>query len=372
VRSARGRTSWRTGPDLHQLTDSCNSRNVPRFGAHPILACVRRRVEQLSPRGAVSLSHPSPMKMPITFTRASLIVAAALMLGACTDKNKNGDVLAQDTSLTRDLALANQDTSSQPQLKDVPVQPQPAPVAAEPAPLPPLPPPPRARARTIPPPPAVIRRPVARGPVIPAPAPQREPEIGTTAVTSSGNTVTAEARGSEHALGTVSVGSSLSFYSGQKICTNTNAVGDRFTAQISEPVQGSNGAVIPAGASAVVAITSLKRSDRSNSNIEIGLRVESITFNGKTYPVTSEVSYAQVEKVRGESNTGSDAIKGAAIGAVLGQILGHRTKSTVIGAAGGAAAGAVIGAANAKVDGCVPSGGRITVKLTQPLVVQVG
>jgi hypothetical protein len=164
----------------------------------------------------------------------------------------------------------------------------------------------------------------------------------------------------------------LSLYAGQKVCTNTNAVGDRFTAQISEPVQGSNGAVIPAGASAVVTITSLKRSERANADIEIGLRVESITFNGKTYPVTSEVSYAQVEKVRGESNTGSDAVKGAAIGAILGQILGHRTKSTVIGAAGGAAAGAVIGAANAKVDGCVPSGGRITVKLTQPLVVQVG
>jgi len=310
------------------------------------------------------------MKMPITVTRVSLIVVTALALGACTDKSKNSDVLAQDTSLTRDLALANQDTSSQPQLKDVPVQPQPAPVAAEPAPLPPL----RVRPRTTAPPRAIVRRPVTRRPVTPAPAPapRSEPEIGTTAVTSSGNKVTAEARGSEHALGTVSVGSSLSFYSGQKICTNTNAVGDRFTAQISEPVQGSNGAVIPAGASAVVTITSLKRSDRSNSNIEIGLRVESITFNGKTYPVTSEVSYAQVEKVRGESNTGSDAIKGAAIGAVLGQILGHRTKSTVIGAAGGAAAGAVIGAANAKVDGCVPSGGRITVKLTQPLVVQVG
>jgi hypothetical protein len=164
----------------------------------------------------------------------------------------------------------------------------------------------------------------------------------------------------------------MSFYAGQKVCTNTNQVGDRFTAQIAEPVQGSNGSVIPAGASAVVEITSLKRSERANDNIEVGLRVASITFNGTTYPVTSEVSYAQIERVRGESNAGRDAVKGAAIGAVLGQILGHRTKSTIIGAAGGAAAGAAIGAANAKVDGCVPSGGRITIKLTQPLVVQVG
>ena len=301
------------------------------------------------------------MKISTSIARTSLVAVLALTFGACSDK-KSDDVLAQDTSLSKDLALANRDTASQPQLKDVPVEPAPAPVATESASAP------RVRTRVTTAPPRTIVRTPAR-PVRTAPA---EPEVGTSAVTSSGNTVTAEAKGSERALGTVSVGSELSFYAGQKVCTNTNQVGDRFTAQIAEPVQGSNGSVIPAGASAVVEITSLKRSERANDNIEIGLRVASITFNGKTYPVTSEVSYAQIERVRGESNAGKDAVKGAAIGAVLGQILGHRTKSTIIGAAGGAAAGAAIGAANAKVDGCVPSGGRITIKLTQPLVVQVG
>lgn len=302
------------------------------------------------------------MRLSTTAASASLLLAIGLALGACSDRSKTDDVLAQDTSLTRDLALANRDTASQPQLKDVPVQTEPAPaqVAPEPAPRP------RAATRTV-----TRSRVAARQPAATKPQPT-ELAPGKSVVSSSGNTVTAEAPGSERALGTVSVGSSMSFYSGQKVCTNTNAVGDRFTAQIAEPVQGSNGVVIPAGATAVVEITTLHRSQRSSDNIEIGLRVASITFNGKTYPVISEVSYAQVEKVRGESNTTGDAIKGAAIGAVLGQILGHRTKSTVIGAVGGAAAGAAIGAANAKVDGCVPSGGRITVKLTQPLVIQTG
>jgi len=302
------------------------------------------------------------MKISSVAARASVLLATAVLLAACSDNKKTNDVLAQDTSLTRDLALANRDTTSQPQLKDVPVQTAPvvAPAAPEPTPTPR----PRAAAR-------VATRPVVRAAAVPKPQPT-EPTPGTSVVSSSGNTVTAEAAGSERALGTVSVGQEMSFYSGQKVCTNTNAVGDRFTAQIAEPVQGSNGAMIPAGATAVVEITTLHRSERSNDNIEVGLRVVSITFNGKTYPVVSEVSYAQVERVRGESNTTSDAIKGAAIGAVLGQILGHHTKSTVIGAAGGAAAGAAVGAANAKVDGCIPSGGRITVKLTQPLVVQAG
>ncbi len=298
------------------------------------------------------------MRLSTLIARTSLVTVLALSFAACSDK-KNDDVLAQDTTLTKDLALANRDTALQPQLRDVPVDSTPAPAAAAPAQ--------RVRPRVTTPPRTIVRTPSR-----PVRTPPAEPAIGTSATTSSGNTVTAEAKGSEKAFGTVSVGSEMSFYAGQRVCTNTNQVGDRFTAQIAEPVQGSNGSVIPAGSSAVVEITSLKRSQRANDNIEIGLRVESIMFNGKTYPVTSEVSYAQIERVRGESNAGSDAVKGAAIGAVLGQILGHRTKSTIIGAAGGAAAGAAIGAANAKIDGCVPSGGRITVKLTQPLVVQVG
>jgi hypothetical protein len=306
------------------------------------------------------------MRLTTTPFGTSLLLIASIALAACSDNGSKEDPLAQDTSLTRDLALANRDTAAQPQLKDVPVESEPAPAVSEPLPTP--------RVRTRPAPPAPARRTIVRPAPAPAPAPQRatiEPEAGAKAVSSSGNTVTVEAPGSERALGTISVGSEVSLYSGQRVCTNTNSVGDRFTAQIAEPVMGSNGVVIPAGSSAVVEITTLKRSERSNDNIEIGLRVESITFNGKTYPITSEVSYAQVERVRGESKVGSDAIKGAAIGAVLGQILGRRTKSTVIGAAGGAAVGAAVGAANSKVEGCVPSGGRITVRLTQPLVIQL-
>ncbi len=302
------------------------------------------------------------MRINCTAFRIFLVFAGIAALTACSDNATKEDPLAQDTTLTRDLALANRDTASQPQLQDVPVEAEPVPAVVE------APPAPRVRARPAAPPPAP--RTVVRPASAPRPAPA-EPEVGETAVTSSGNTVTTEPRGSERALGTVSAGSEMSLYSGQRVCTNTNSVGDRFTAQIADPVMGSNGVVIPAGSSAVVEITTLKRSERSNDNIEIGLRVESITFNGKTYPVTSEVSYAQVERVRGESKVGSDAIKGAAIGAVLGQIIGRRTKSTVIGAAGGAAVGAAVGAANSKVEGCVPSGGRITLRLTQPLVVQL-
>ncbi|HEX6576486.1 MAG TPA: glycine zipper 2TM domain-containing protein [Gemmatimonadaceae bacterium] len=292
--------------------------------------------------------------------RITALVIAAITAIACSEKKP--DPLAEDTSLTRDLALANQDTASKPELRDVPVTTEPAPVVTEPEPAPT---------------PVRTTRPVARKPapatVTKKPAPQpAAPETPSVQVTASGNTERVTERGSEKALGVVSSGSEIALTSGQRVCTNTNSIGDKFTAQIADPVMGANGTVIPVGSTAVVEITSLHRSEKSGENIEIGLRVESISYGGKTYPVTSETTYAQVDRVK--TNNGDAAKKvvtGAAIGAVLGQILGGKTKSTVIGAGAGAAAGAVIANRNADYDGCVPTGGRITIRLTEPLTIQL-
>jgi len=296
--------------------------------------------------------------------KLSVLLLAAVTLAACSDRTDPGDALAQDTSLTRDLALANQDTLSQPQLADVPASAEPTPVVSDPEPAPA---------------PRVVRRAAATprvtrpAPARAQPAPQPVPETPTERVTESGNTETVTPRGSERALGVVSAGSEISLASSERVCTNSNRVGDRFTAQISDPVMGANGTVIPVGATALVSISSLEKSGNSGESISIGLRVESITFEGRTYAVNSETTYAQVDRVRAESR--SDDVKkvaaGAAIGAVLGQILGGKTKSTVIGAATGAAAGAVVANRNANYDGCVPSGGRITIRLTEPLTIQL-
>jgi len=65
-----------------------------------------------------------------TFSRiaAAVLFATTLSLGACKQGDKPEDALASDTSLAHDLQLANADTMSQPELKDVP-----ATVAPEPA-----------------------------------------------------------------------------------------------------------------------------------------------------------------------------------------------------------------------------------------------
>lgn len=290
--------------------------------------------------------------------------AVALTLGACKQGETPEDVLARDSTLTRDLALANADSSAQPQLLDVPVNTAPDASPAAPAPRVSS----RRTSSEILTPsrqtrPVVTTRRESPPPVEAAPAP---------VTTASGNTVTEGARGSEAAVGTIAGGSEISLYSGQRVCTNTYAVGDRFTASVAESVQGSNGVSIPAGATAVIEVTSAKRSENANDDITFEFVVRSIAFNGKTYPVTSTVTYAQVDKVR-DGSTSNDAKKvatGAVIGAIAGQIFGRRTKSTVIGAATGAAAGAVVAGATGKYDGCVPSGGRISLTLSEPMVVQ--
>jgi YMGG-like Gly-zipper len=301
-----------------------------------------------------------------TFSRIAtpVLFAVTLALGACKQGDKPEDALASDTSLAHDLQLANADTAAQPQLKDVPATVEPAanPVTTTPK---------VARRQT----PSEILTP-SRNPrrVATTPNSNPEPVERTPVTTSNGNTVTENTTtgSSERAVGTIATGSEISLYSGQRVCTNNYQVGDKFTASVAESVQGSNGVSIPAGATAVIEITALKRSENANDNIDMEFAVRSIAFNGKTYPVSSTITAAQVEKVRNgdASNDGKKVATGAIIGALAGQIFGHHTKSTVIGAATGAAAGAVVAGATGKYDGCVPNGGRISLRLNQPMTVQ--
>jgi hypothetical protein len=280
---------------------------------------------------------------------ASLALSLALLLGACTAKTDN--TAAADSALNKDIQLANRDTAAQPALTDVP-----AGTATNPAPST------STAARTT-----TTRTTTTRTPTTTT----RKP---TTSVTSSGNTVTrttGSTAGSR--VGTIAAGSTLNLTSTSKICTNTNKVGDHFTATVTNAITGSNGAVIPAGATADVEVTELKRSENSNDNVVMGFRVTSVRFGGHTYPVSATTTTADVAKVRNQpkSKDVQKVVGGAAIGAIAGQILGHSTKATVIGAAVGGAAGAGAAAATANYEGCVNPGGKINATLNSATQVNI-
>ena len=283
---------------------------------------------------------------------ATLALSFALFVGACAKTDNN--TAAADSALNKDIQLANRDTAAVPALTDVPASSTaPAPAAAAPKPT---------TSR-----PTTSARPTTR------PSTSTSNSRPTTSVTASGNTVTRTSAGSARQVGTIPSGATLNLASNDRICTNTNKVGQRFNASVTNAITGSNGAVIPEGATATVEVTELKRSENVNDNVVMGFRVVAVTFGGHTYPVSATTTYAQVDRVKNQPKS-KDVQKvagGAAIGAIAGQILGKSTKATVIGGAIGAAAGAGAAATTSNYEGCVSSGGKITATLNSSTQVQI-
>lgn len=271
-----------------------------------------------------------------------LALCCALALGACSNDGDNDDSAAADTAgLSRDLDLANRDSTPLSGTGDVPATSGSA------------------------------KAPAAKAPATPArttPAPTRTPAAP--AKTASGNTVT-PGPGKAATNGVVSAGTTINLSAEQKICTNTHKAGDRFIATVRETVTGTNGATIPAGSKATVQVVSVRKSENARDAASIVLSVLNVQVGGTTYPITGQI--ASAETVQGE-RTGKDAQKvaiGAAIGAGIGQVLGKDTKSTVIGAATGAAAGTAVAMGTANYEGCIPQGGRITLNLTAPATIGI-
>jgi hypothetical protein len=290
---------------------------------------------------------------------AALSFAAIVGLAACSGEPKKGpdSALGTDTTLNRDLSMAGRDTTVQPQLNDVPAnqaEKNPAPTSTRPA----------TRTASSP----RTTRPA------PAPAPRTPPPPVTTP---SGNTVTTTPAGGTKTgggtVGTIEAGTTFNLASNSRICTNTNAVGDKVTASLSEPVTGSNGAVIPAGATVTLTVTRLKRSENANDPIVMDFAVNSVSYGGNTYALDASVQTASVDRIKDQPKDKDvqKVVGGAVAGAIAGRILGKDTKSTVIGAAAGAAAGAGAAAATANYQGCIASGGRIVVKLNSAAQVRV-
>ena len=292
--------------------------------------------------------------MSITRWITPVALTSALMMGAC--KKSDSSQLAQDsTAYARDLQMANHDSATQPQLNDAPPAPAAAPAAA-PAPA-------STRSSS-----AAPTRP-RREPAATA-APGNAPAAPTT--TANGNTVVHGKVGSEAAVGTIASGTAIDLTSTDRVCTNTNHVGDKFTATVNQAVAGSNGVTIPSGAKAVIAISQLKQSGKTGDPIQMTFDVTNLTWGDKSFPIDATIDHVDVDKVRNASKT-SDAAKvggGAVIGGIIGQIIGHSTKSTVIGAATGAAAGTAVAMGTAGYDGCVPVGGNIKIHLNAPAQIQ--
>ncbi len=284
------------------------------------------------------------MRQYIRSSRPTMMLAtlSLVTLAACGDKGADNASLNADSTLGRDLAMATD--SVQPKLEDVPVTPPPAPVAESPAPAPAPRPAPRPRPTTTAPKPSAAA-------VTPAPSPAPAP----VAVT-----------------GVVASGTSFRFAASNKVCSNTVSAGEKFTASLEESVTATNGVVIPEGATGTFEVVEAKTAKNSNDQTSLTVKLVSVTYGGRTYPLEATIQSATAERVRSASK-GTDAKKvagGAILGAIAGQIIGKNTKGTVIGAAAGAAAGTAAASATANYDTCINAGAGISATLDAPVTVR--
>jgi hypothetical protein len=277
-------------------------------------------------------------------SRHVAIFAALAFVAAC---DRNSQSSADSAALAADLALAQQTQPAYPLLQDSALDTR----TETKAPATPARPvnPEGLRARTPTPRPRpveTVERPVET-PRTPAP---------TSAVS--------RAPGFE-------TGTSFSAITSSPICT-TNLPGDKIVATLDAPVQGQNGASIPAGTTVVLEVASVTPGDNPEA-AQISLRVRSIMINDEPVPVDASVTIASTlerrEVPRDRNADRRKVVTGAIAGAVLGQIMGRDTKSTVIGAAAGTAAGAVAAAASRKYDACLPAGGAVRATTTRQITL---
>ena len=300
------------------------------------------------------------------------VIALAFVFTACqSDVKPVADALAQDSTLALDILSANQDSALVMDSGDIAEQidltvasglPLSVPASSAPTVVEPQ--------RDTSPPARIARNDRAPVRVRTRPSPRavetvnsQRSTVDSRRVTANGQRTTSLISSPSRAWLILPVGSELELEAGQRICSNTAMAGDVFNATLTESVMRANGTIIPEGSSARGEVTSVG----PDANSKMAMRIQSLLIGGRTYQVSSRVTYAEVKRVRSGSGRAAKVATGAAAGAVLGQVLGRNTKSTVIGAAGGAVSGAVLASRGGRVAQCLPDGGRITAELTEPL-----
>ena len=94
--------------------------------------------------------------------------------------------------------------------------------------------------------------------------------------------------------GVISSGAALSLVTNQQVCSTKS--GSAFRAVVVNAVRGSNDVVIPAGSQVIAEIIS-----ESKWGAGLSVRAKAVRLNGKSYPLSSRVSYVLPESSRGDA-----------------------------------------------------------------------
>jgi hypothetical protein len=278
-----------------------------------------------------------------------LVLPLAMAPVACGGDAADDRAALRQDELDRELELALQGDTLSGTFQDTIVGVDPV-VDPEPEPTPPRVEQPRAPQRNTPPAPRPAPPQPQPAPQAPAPAPQ--PRVVTS---------------------TVPVGTNMALTLNETLSTETNRVGDSFTATLQSALtDGSGNVVVPAGATVRGRLTQVDKSGHVGETGMIKLAFEAVSFGGNSYPIDATVVRANPQRSN-RTSTREQATKigaGAAAGAVLGRVLGKDTRSTVKGAVIGAAAGTAVAMGTADVDVVLPAGSDLVIRLDTPVEVR--
>ena len=288
----------------------------------------------------------------IALPRLAPAIVVLALLGACRDRAGTDGVSSADSAFARDIELAQRQAPPQAVFNDAPIG---GSTAAAPERAAPTKSPARAPKPTPTPRRESPRAPVARTPQ-PMPAPvERAPEAAPAAAP---------------AAGVSGAGTRVGLTMNDRTCT-TALAGDKFTATVSSEIVGTNGAIIPAGATVVLEVTSVDHADPVEAS-RIHFHVRAIDVDGKLYPAEGELttlSQMETERMSGGSDR-TKVVGGAVAGAVLGRIFGGGAKGTVIGAAAGAAAGTAAARRSQSSRACLAAGSSLQLTLSRDIVMR--
>jgi len=252
--------------------------------------------------------------------RHTLAAFCVLSLAACSGGDKPSAAVAD--SLSRDLQLAQQDSTNP--MADTAATPA---VAAAPAPAPLAPTP----------------KPVAPKPKPPASKPAPSLAAGATFSATVPDTVS----------------------------SRTTKSGAMMQAKVGADVKGADGrVVIPAGSTVNIRLDQFKSSPTKGGKETFSASLVSVIIDGTSHPIAGKVDHLDYT-LKGRGITGGTAAKvgaGAAAGAVLGGLIGGNSKGAIIGGVAGAAGGAVVANETGDQDITVLPGANVTMTVTETFI----
>jgi len=165
---------------------------------------------------------------------------------------------------------------------------------------------------------------------------------------------------------TIPAGTPIRVRLAETLNTERNNAGDRFTATLDAPIEIAGQTAVPKGANVTGHITTADSSGRLKGRAVLGVTLDSLQVNGKTYRIatTSASRVSASHKKRNLVLIGGGSGLGAALGAVAGG-----GKGALIGAGAGAAAGTAGAAATGKRNVTLPVETPLSFKLRAPVTI---